>query len=218
MKLVYIILARKGSKRLKNKNLKKINNKTLTERTIEFSKKISNLNKIILSTDSKKIRNLGIKNKLNVPYLRPKKISESKTSSYLSALHAINYYEKTVGKIDAIVLLQPTTPYRSTKTFRKILSLFLRDASKPLISVKKINLTSNKFFIKKKNFFTKYQNNNSIKDVYIPNGAYFLITKKLLKKNKSFVSKKINVFEIKNIRENIDIDSIADLKLARKFC
>ena len=218
MKFVYLILARKGSVRLKNKNLKKINNKTLVERTIEFSKKISNLNSIILSTDSNKIRNLGLKNKLNIPYLRPKKISQSKTSSYLSAMHAINLYEKKNNKIDAIVLLQPTTPYRSIKTFRKILRLFLRDKSKPLVSVKKMNLTSDKFFIKKKALIIKYQNKSFAKEIYIPNGAYFLITKRLLKKNKNFLSKKMNFFEIKNNKENIDIDSNNDLNLARKLC
>ena len=218
MKFVYLILARKGSVRLKNKNLKKINNKTLVERTIEFSKKISNLNNIILSTDSNKIRNLGLKNKLNIPYLRPKKISQNKISSYLSAMHAINLYEKKNGEIDAIVLLQPTTPYRSIKTFRKILRLFLRDARKPLVSVKKINLTSDKFFIKKKDLIIKYQNKSFAKEIYIPNGAYFLITKRLLKKNKDFLSKKMNFFEIKNIKENIDIDSNNDLNLARKLC
>ena len=81
-----------------------------------------------------------------------------------------------------------------------------------------MNLTSDKFFIKKKDLIIKYQNKNFAKEIYILNGAYFLITKRLLKKNKDFLSEKMNFFEIKNIKENIDIDSNNDLNLARKLC
>jgi CMP-N,N'-diacetyllegionaminic acid synthase len=54
-KLVIIIPARKGSRRLKNKNIIKLGSKNLVERTIIFAKKLVKKNCIILSTDSKKI-------------------------------------------------------------------------------------------------------------------------------------------------------------------
>ena len=56
-----IILARKGSKRIKNKNLKKIHGKSLTEITINFAKSLKFLTNIVLSTDDKKILNLAKK-------------------------------------------------------------------------------------------------------------------------------------------------------------
>ena len=53
MKNIIIIPARKGSQRLKNKNLLKIKNKTLVEKTIDFSIKIKKVDKIIVSSDNK---------------------------------------------------------------------------------------------------------------------------------------------------------------------
>ena len=51
MQFIYLILARKGSVRIKNKNLKKIKNKSLVEHSIDFAKKVAKVDKIILSTD-----------------------------------------------------------------------------------------------------------------------------------------------------------------------
>ena len=53
MNTIILILAREGSVRLKNKNLKLINKKSLVARTVEFAKKIAPISKIILSTNSK---------------------------------------------------------------------------------------------------------------------------------------------------------------------
>ena len=55
MKNFAFIFVRGGSKRIKNKNLKKIKGKTLLEITINQAKKINKINKIFVSTDSKKI-------------------------------------------------------------------------------------------------------------------------------------------------------------------
>ena len=54
MKFLGIILARKGSKRIKNKNLKNLKNKPLVSWTIDFVKNLEDINDVILSTDSKK--------------------------------------------------------------------------------------------------------------------------------------------------------------------
>ena len=89
MNIIYLILARKGSVRIKNKNLKKIQNKSLVQRSIEFTKKISKIENIVLSTDSRKIRAIGLKQGLKIPSLRPRNISKSSTSSYETAKSSI---------------------------------------------------------------------------------------------------------------------------------
>ena len=134
MKFVYLILARKGSVRIKNKNLKKIKNKSLVEHSIDFAKKVAKVDKIILSTDSNLIRNIGRKKGLNINHLRPERLSKANTSSYASAIYEVKKYEKNNNKIDAIVLLQPTTPFRSVKTYNKLKKIFISDPNKPLIT------------------------------------------------------------------------------------
>ena len=149
MKILYLILARKGSKRLKNKNLLKIQKKTLIELTINFVKKIAPKNNIIFSTDSKIMLNKANKLGINTPWLRPKKFSLDKSSSFDASLHAIEWFESNFFKIDAVALFQPTSPFRSKTHFIKALRKFKKNPERPLITIKKIGLLSDKIFKKK---------------------------------------------------------------------
>ena len=150
MKILYLILAREGSKRLKNKNLLKINKKPLIELTINFVKKIAPRKNIIFSTDSKIMLNLANKLGINTPWLRPKKFSLDRSTSFDASLHAIEWFESNFSKIDAIALFQPTSPFRSKIDFTKALKKFKNNPDRPLISIKKIGLMSDKIFKKKK--------------------------------------------------------------------
>ena len=69
-----LIPARSGSKRVKNKNLKKIQNLSLVARAIINCKKSININRTFLSTDSTKIKNEGLKYGAEVPFLEVKKL------------------------------------------------------------------------------------------------------------------------------------------------
>ena len=75
MKIVAIIPARAGSRSIKNKNLIQIKNKPLIYYSINSAKKSNLINRIIVSTDSKKIKEVAKRYGAEVPFLRPKKIS-----------------------------------------------------------------------------------------------------------------------------------------------
>ena len=78
LKILIVIPARKNSKRLPNKNLLKVNKKSLIQRTIDIAKQITDKENIIISTDSSKIQKIAKQNQINVPWLRPKKLSSDK--------------------------------------------------------------------------------------------------------------------------------------------
>ena len=217
MNIVFLILARKGSLRIKNKNLQKIKNKSLVAHTIEFAKKISSVKNIILSTDSIKIKKIGVNYKLKIEKLRPKKISQSKTSSYTAAKYEIDQFEKKNFFVDVIVLLQPTSPFRSVKTYKKSIKKFLKTPLKPLITLKKLNINDKKLYKSKKSRLFKLIKEFKNGQIYIPNGNLFIILKKTLLKEKKFICKNMNYQIIENKKENIDIDTWKDLKLARKL-
>ena len=122
-------MARKGSKRLINKNLLKINKKPLIELTINFVKKIAPRNNIIFSTDSRIMLNIANKLGINTPWLRPKKFSLDGSSSFDASLHAIKWFENKFFKIDAIALFQPTSPFRSKEHFIKALEKFKKNSN-----------------------------------------------------------------------------------------
>ena len=75
MKIV-VIPARKNSKRIRNKNIKKFLGKPILERTIEKLKKSKFFDLILVSTDDKNIKKLALKCGAEVPHLRSKKLSD----------------------------------------------------------------------------------------------------------------------------------------------
>ncbi|MDB2680860.1 acylneuraminate cytidylyltransferase family protein, partial [Candidatus Pelagibacter bacterium] len=94
MKNLIIIPARKGSKRLKNKNFLKLNGITLLEHTIEFAKTVNSPDLIIVSTDSRELQKLSKSYNVLCPWLRPKNISNDKSTSAEVAIHALKWFEK----------------------------------------------------------------------------------------------------------------------------
>ena len=110
MRNIIIIPARSGSKRLKNKNLLKLENKTLVERTIIFSQKVKDVDKIIVSSDHEDILKYQKKFK-NITFIkRPQKLSSSKSLLIDTVKHL---YKLSKKDFKNVLILQPTSPFRS---------------------------------------------------------------------------------------------------------
>ena len=120
--IIAIIPARKGSKRLKNKNIFLLNKSPLIEYTIMAAKKSNFIDKIIVSTDSKKFLSIANKNGIKVNKLRPKKLSEDNTPT----IDVIKYETKKLKKNYFILVLQPTSPLRSTLEIDKSIEIFYK--------------------------------------------------------------------------------------------
>ena len=198
LKILALILARKNSKRLPGKNLRKIGNKTLVEWSINAAKNIKEIVHIFVSTDDKKIIKIAKKNGAIAPWIRPKYLSYDNTSSEDTALHALNWYEKNISKVDGLLLLQPTTPFRSKKFLKKAIKIFEKNNKKPIVSVSKI-LNKQKF--KKPTI----------------NGAFYLTSPKHFRKHKNFSKKNFYPILIKKKQECIDINTKEDLNLALEY-
>ena len=69
---IAIIPARSGSKRLLNKNIKNFNGKPIISYVIKIAQDAKIFDKILVSTDSRKIKKIAKKYGAEVPYLRPK--------------------------------------------------------------------------------------------------------------------------------------------------
>lgn len=149
MNILIIILARGGSKRLKNKNIIKLGNKPLITRTIDFAKKI-NCENILLSTDNKKIMSVAKKSKILIPWTRPRYLATDNIPPVFAAIHALNWYEKKINKVEGVLLLQPTTPFRNYRHIKKALKAFKKNPKKNFIAVSKFNGNLNKIFFYKK--------------------------------------------------------------------
>jgi len=78
--IIALIPARGGSKAIKNKNIIKIQKKPLIYYSINIAKKIKLINEVFVSTDSKKIKKISEYFGANVPFLRPGKYSDDKST------------------------------------------------------------------------------------------------------------------------------------------
>jgi len=210
--IIGVILARKGSKRLKNKNLRKFyKDKNLINSTIIFSKKLKFLKKIIISSDDLRIIRVCKKEGILSPGLRPKSLSGDKTKSEIVAKYAVKWYEKKFGKVDGILLLQPTTPFRNLNKFKEAYKLFLKKTV-DVIGVSEIYKNpSNFFFFNKKVEKLKYKKS---KKMFLIDGSMFLINRKTLFNLNTFVPDNFCPMINKKIKFSIDVDYLHDLKLA----
>ncbi len=112
--ILCIILARSGSKTVKNKNIAKINGKPLMWYTIKEALKSKVFDEIVVSTDSKKYKNIAIKCGANVPFLRPKKLSTGKTKAVDCLKYTLNKIEKINNKkYQYIIELMITNPLKN---------------------------------------------------------------------------------------------------------
>lgn len=207
---VCIIPARSGSKRLKNKNIKLLNNKPLIYWTIKMAKREKKIEKIIFSSDSEKYlkiaEGLGI-DKANL-HLRPKKFATSRSSSEETLLDVIKS-KSLYKRYKNIILLQATSPLRTFLDITKAIQKFEKSKKSSLVSTLLINnnlVLTNK---NKKIFFLK----KSFRSLEVTNGAIYIINLKKFIETKSFYHKDTQTY-IMDKRSSIDIDDYYDFMMA----
>ena len=79
---------------------------------------------ILVSTDDKNILEVAKNAGALVPWSRPPGLATDTTSSVDVCLHALDWYEKENDRIDGLMLLQPTSPFRSRKSVLGGIELF----------------------------------------------------------------------------------------------
>ena len=136
MNVTALICARGGSKGVPNKNIKPIAGKTLIERSINQIKEIKEIKRVIVSTDSKKIANIAIKNGAEVPFMRPQKLAKDNTSEWLVWRHALKCLNKIDNYYPDILIVVPVTaPLRTVKDLKSCLVEYKKGNADIVITV-----------------------------------------------------------------------------------
>ena len=125
--IIAIIPARKNSKRIKNKNIKKFFKKPIISYSIEAAKKSKIFDRIIVSTDSKKIARISKMYGAETPFVRPKELSDDFTGSNDVIKHAINFLRKNNQKISFVCCIYPTAPLITADLLKKGLKLLKKN-------------------------------------------------------------------------------------------
>ena len=224
MKIWAIIPARSGSKRLHKKNTYKFNNKPLISWTIKIALNSKYIDKVIVSTDDNYIAKIAKFYGAEVPFMRPKKLSNDEASSADVVLHALKKLK--VNKNDLFILLQPTSPLRKTSHIDDAIKIFEKNRFiENIVGVSKLdhpiewsdqlpNNLSMKHFMQKEN---KNKRSQDFSPRYIINGSIYILKIRSFLKNKNFILKNNSYGYIMKKNESIDIDNLEDLKLAEYF-
>ncbi|MBI4375879.1 MAG: acylneuraminate cytidylyltransferase family protein [Elusimicrobia bacterium] len=123
MKILGLIPARGGSKGIPGKNIKPLGGKPLLAYTLEAARLCGRLDRLLLSTDSPEIAKTAEALGLPVPWLRPAELASDSSHSMDLVLHALKRLDEEGYRPDAVLLLQPTSPFRSADTLRKAIDM-----------------------------------------------------------------------------------------------
>lgn len=219
MKFLVVIPARGGSKGVPRKNIKLLNKKPLIHYTIEAARELFDDDKICVSTDDEEIKLVSELTGINVPFLRPKELAQDTSSSYEVLLHAVNFYEDRGYFPDTLVLLQPTSPFRTSEQLQEAIKLYSSDIDM-VVSVKETK--SNPYYILfeenengflRKSIESNFTRRQDCPKVWEYTGAIYIINIKSLKKQSFASFKKIVKYEMNEFSSH-DIDSPFDWEVA----
>jgi len=223
MKPLIIIPARGGSKGVPKKNIKLLNGKPLINYAIDAARNIFEDTVICVTTDSQEIKEVVEKTTgLKVPFLRPENLATDNAGSYEVLLHAIDFYEKQGYFADTLILMQPTSPFRTSTHINEAMKLYSDDVDM-VVSVKETK--SNPYYVlyeENENGFlskskeSKFTRRQDCPQVWELNGALYIINIESLKKGKIDTFKK-TVKYIMSERDSVDIDTMLDWKLCESI-
>jgi len=220
MNCLFIIPARGGSKGIPKKNIKKLNGKPLIQYSIDVARALTTDNNICVSTDDIEIFNIVEDYGLNVPFIRPAELATDTTGSYEVLIHALNYYESLGRQFDVIVLLQPTSPLRTSEEVKDAISLFEKELDM-VVSVRESHSASvicleNEFGYLELPLAKHATRRQEIINYYEYNGAIYVINIECLREKHLREFNKIKKY-IMCQEHSIDIDTKLDWLLAESI-
>ena len=222
--IISVITARGGSKALPGKNVALLGGRPLIAYTIKASLNSKFIGTTVVSTDYEDIRKIAIEHGAEAPFLRPAELATDTAHSPDVVEHAVSFYEKNYNKrYEITVMLQPTSPFRTSRHLDEAIEKFLEDTTlDSLISIKKqdyppwwmFKLAGNRLkpafeFEKGVNVFNLER--QQFPAVYRPNGAIYITRRRYLTESGSIVNPANNGFYIMSEEDSIDIDNKAGL-------
>lgn len=222
MKYIVLICARGGSKGLPGKNIKPLGGVPLIGWSINVAKKVKNISRIIVSTDSQEIADIALEYGAEVPFMRPKELSQDNSPEWLVWRHAIEYMEQHGESVDAIVVLPATAPLRSLDDVNSCIELFKRSEVDSVITVSKASRSPyfNMIANNSDNYASlvvqpeeKIVRRQDVPEVFDMTTVAYIVSTSALKSYEGIFEGRVKSVTIPRER-SIDIDVLLDFKIA----
>jgi len=220
-----VIPARGGSKRLPHKNIKNLCGKPLIQWTVEAGIGSKSIDRLIVSTDDLEIAEISKSCGAEVPFIRPETLATDSSSSYSVLEHAYQYLFEQGDYYDYIIMLQPTSPLRTSNHIDEAVKLLKDKQADGVISVTEASHPIEwcsalpesgemKGFIKNINASSQSQ---KFEKKFCLNGAIYITSVRRMQKEKSHIYGSCMYAYTMDPHYSIDIDNAIDFKIAEFF-
>ena len=221
-KILAIIPARGGSKGIKNKNIIDVCGKPLIAYTIEAANNSKYVDYIYVSTDSDDIKTVAIKYGALVPFMRDPLYATDTAKTIDAIMYSLNEFKKMNMIFDYLLLLQPTSPLRTSDDIDNAIERLFASDYTSLVSVSKVK--ENPVLIRTINEdgslnriidTTSTVRRQDFKDYYRVNGAIYINKISEMSNETSFNDNSLSY--VMNEEKSVDIDTYEDLETVRKL-
>lgn len=226
MRVLALIAARGGSKRVPRKNVRMLGGHPLIVWSIRTGLASAGVSAVLVSTDDREIARVSEAAGALVPWLRPAELATDTASSLDVCLHALDWYEQHHASVDGVLLLQPTSPFRRQSTVERGLQLFAHKG-RPVVGVSPARSHPMWCFRIEQGTLVPFVpggglhlRSQELPPAYVVNGAFYLISPRELRSERSFFAPDMAPLVIDDEIESLDIDTpwdwqLAELALAR---
>jgi len=220
--VVGIITARGGSKSIPKKNITLVGDKPLIAWTIEGALQSHSLSRVIISTDDEEIAAVSRQWGAEVPFMRPEELARDDSPHVPVVVHAVEWLESQ-GDLppDYIMLLQPTSPFRSAEDIDAAIDLACEKDADAVVSVCPTRdhpylsreITSDGKLLSFVPTPEGYLRRQAFPLVYALNGAIYLVRRKVFLEGRTWFPECTYAYVMPPER-SLDIDSPWDLYIA----
>ena len=211
-KILAVIPARGGSKRLPGKNIKILGDKPLIAWTIDAANNSKYIDKLILSSDDVDIIRVAKEYGCDVPFVRPAELATDTATSEDVLRHAITSLNE---RYDYVLLLQPTSPFRTSEDIDNI--------TKKCIDTRVPSVISMTYALEKPQWMCILNDDETYmpacevsdisKTTYIYNGALYIVNVDNFLRTKLLEFQSSIVYLMPSDR-SIDVDTLEDFMFA----
>lgn len=224
-RLLAVIPARGGSKRLPRKNVLELAGKPLIAWTIEAALGSKYIDHVVVSTDDEEIKEVSIDFGADVPFIRPAEHATDEASSVGVVLQLLEQLELQDERYEYVVLLQPTSPLRTTEDIDESIALLKKRRSDGVISVCEAEhsplwtntIPDNDSLSDFLDESILNKRSQDLEKYYRLNGAIYLCNTKKLKEQKTFFLRDNCIAYKMTQVKSVDIDNQTDLDLASLY-
>ena len=219
MRVIAIITARGGSKRIPRKNIRDFCGNPIISYSIDAAINSNIFTEVMVSTDDEEIAKIALENRAQVPFYRSSRNSDDYSTTADVLIEVLSEYEKKGLKFDYLCCIYPTAPFVTSEKLKLAFEKMINEKADALIPVVRFSYPPQRaFIIENDKLIYKYPENvfkrsQDLESYYHDAGQFYFIKVETFMKKKTLVCKNTISLIVDELSVQ-DIDTEEDWKMA----